>query len=199
MSVTYTLPDLPYAYNALEPFYDEQTVTLHHTAHHKAYVDAANGAQKSLEAMRDSGDFSQFKAVSKNLAFNVSGIQLHNLFWENMSPEGENSSPSSDLMKKIEEDFGSFETLKKEFTAAAVQVEGSGWATLSLRLSDNTLVVTQIEKHQDLVQQHLVPLLICDVWEHAYYLKYQNKRPAWLEGFWSIVNWDTVSERFTNA
>lgn len=194
----YTLPSLPYAYSALEPVYDEMTVTLHHTKHHQAYVDGANAAQNKLEEMRASGDFSNFKAVAKALAFNVAGHQLHALFWENLAPEDQTGTMSSDLEAKIIADFGSVEIFKKEFSAAAVQTEASGWAMLSLRESDNTLVVTQIEKHQDLNQAQLKPLLVCDVWEHAYYLKYQNRRAEWVENFWKIVNWNTVSKRLSS-
>ncbi len=193
----YTLSPLSYAYDALEPVYDAQTVTLHHTKHHQAYVDGANAAQKKLEEMRISGDFSNFKAVAKALAFNVAGHQLHSLFWENLAPENKTGTMSDALESKIIADFGSVETFKKEFSAAAVQTEASGWAMLSLRESDNTLVVTQIEKHQDLNQAQLKPLLVCDVWEHAYYLKYQNRRVEWVENFWKIVNWDVVSVRFS--
>jgi Fe-Mn family superoxide dismutase len=192
----YSLPSLPFAHNALEPVYDEATVILHHTKHHQGYVDGANAAQKKLQEMRDSGDFSNFKAVAKALAFNVAGHQLHCLFWENLAPATETGSMSTALEAKIITDFGSVETFKKEFSAAAVQTEASGWAMLSLRESDNTLVVTQIEKHQDLNQAQLKPLLVCDVWEHAYYLKYQNRRAEWVENFWKIVNWNTVSSRF---
>lgn len=194
----YTLPPLSYAYNALEPIYDEATLTLHHTKHHQGYVDGANAAQKKLEEMRISEDFSNFKAIAKALAFNVAGHQLHALFWENLAPENQTGNISVELESKIIKDFGSINILKKEFSAAAIQTEGSGWAMLSIRESDNTLVVTQIEKHQDLNQAQLKPLLVCDVWEHAYYLKYQNRRAEWVENFWKIVNWNTVSTRFSS-
>jgi superoxide dismutase, Fe-Mn family len=199
MSTVYTLPALPYALDALEPYYDQATLELHYGKHHKAYVDGANASEAKLQEMRTSGDFSNMKAVSKNLAFNVSGHILHSLFWENMTPADSSGNPSEDLLAKIIEDFGSFETFQKEFSASSIQVEGSGWGILGYRKMDAKLVVLQAEKHQDLTQWGTDPLLVCDVWEHAYYLKFQNRRPEWLESFWKIVNWEKVSHRFSLA
>jgi len=149
--------------------------------------------------MRENEDFSSLKSITKELTFHVSGHQLHSLFWKNLAPVKNTGKISPALASKIIEDFGNFEIFKKEFTAAGIQVEGAGWAILSFRKCDNTLVVTQIEKHQDLMQSQLVPLLVCDLWEHACYLKYQNRRPEWMEAFWNIVNWKEVSKRFEEA
>jgi superoxide dismutase, Fe-Mn family len=193
--MTHKLPELPYAYNALEPHYDEATVRLHHDAHHKAYVDGLNNAEAKLSEAREKGDFALIKHWERELAFHGSGHLLHTLFWMNMSPDG-GGTPTGILLERINQDFGSFEGFKKQFTAAAVAVEGSGWALLVWNSEFGKLEILQAEKHQNLTQWGVVPLLTVDVWEHAYYLKFQNKRAAWIEAWWNIVNWEDVSQRF---
>lgn len=192
------LPALPYAYNALEPHYDEQTVRLHHDMHHKAYVDGLNNAEARLAGAREKGDFALVKHWERELAFHGSGHLLHTLFWENMTPNGGGTATGA-VAEQINQDFGGFESFKKQFSAAAVAVEGSGWALLCLNPSFNSLVILTAEKHQNLTQWGVVPLLTVDVWEHAYYLKYQNKRAAWVEAWWNLVNWDDVNKRFASA
>ncbi|MCL6638691.1 MAG: superoxide dismutase [Firmicutes bacterium] len=192
------LPALPYAYDALEPYYDEQTVRLHHDAHHKAYVDGLNNAEAKLAEAREKGDFSLVKHWERELAFHGSGAILHTLFWENMKPNG-GGPATGDIAGRIKEDFGSFETFKKQFSAAAVAVEGSGWALLCWNNRFNKLEILTAEKHQNLTQWGAIPLLVLDVWEHAYYLKYQNKRAAWVEAWWNLVNWDDVNRKFMEA
>ena len=193
--MTYTLPELPYAYNALEPHYDEQTVRIHHDMHHKAYVDGLNNALIKLAQARDNADYALIKHWEKELAFQGSGHVLHTLFWENMTPQS-SGSPSGDLLQQIEQDFGGFEAFQKQFSAAAGAVEGSGWAVLGWQPQLGQLLITQVEKHQDLTVWGIVPLLILDVWEHAYYLKYQNRRGEWISAWWNIVNWEVVAQRF---
>lgn len=193
--MTYTLPELPYAYNALEPHYDEQTVRIHHDMHHKAYVDGLNNALIKLAQARDNADYALIKHWEKELAFQGSGHVLHTLFWENMTPQS-SGSPSGDLLQQIEQDFGGFEAFQKQFSAAAGAVEGSGWAVLGWQPQLGQLLITQVEKHQDLTVWGIVPLLILDVWEHAYYLKYQNRRAEWIKAWWNIVNWEAVAQRF---
>jgi superoxide dismutase, Fe-Mn family len=195
--MAHNLPDLPYEYNALEPHYDEQTVRVHHDMHHKAYVDGLNNAETKLEDARKNGDFALIKHWEKELAFHGAGHVLHTLFWENMTPNPEEATGA--IMDQIEKDFGSFETFKKQFTAAAVAVEGSGWAVLCWNTMFQSLVILQVEKHQNLTQWSVAPLLILDVWEHAYYLKYMNKRAAFVEAWWNIVNWNVVNKRYTKA
>jgi Fe-Mn family superoxide dismutase len=192
--MTHQLPELPYAYNALEPHYDEATVKLHHDAHHKGYVDGLNNAEAKLAEAREKGDFALVKHWERELAFHGSGHLLHCLFWENMSPQG-GGVPSGTLADRINQDFGSFEAFKKQFSAAAVAVEGSGWTLLVWNPEFNKLEILQAEKHQNLTQWGAVPLLTVDVWEHAYYLKYQNKRAAWVEAWWNLVNWEDVAKR----
>lgn len=197
MAHTHTLPQLPYDYNALEPHYDEATVRLHHDMHHKSYVDGLNNAEAKLEEARKNGDFALIKHWERELAFHGSGHILHTLFWENLCPKG--GKPEGEIVKAISEEFGDFETFKKQFSAAAVAVEGSGWAVLCWNHILKHLVILQAEKHQNLTQWGVVPLLILDVWEHAYYLKYQNKRAAWVDAWWNIVNWMIVNERYSKA
>lgn len=194
----HVLPELPYAYNALEPYYDEQTVRLHHDAHHKAYVDGLNNAEAKLAEAREKGDFALIKHWERELAFHGSGHILHTMFWENMKPNG-GGAPTGAIADRINTDFGNFDIFKKQFSAAAVAVEGSGWAVLSWNPAFGKLEILQAEKHQNLTQWGVVPLLTVDVWEHAYYLKYQNKRAAFVEAWWNLVNWDDVNKRLSKA
>ena len=196
--MAHELPPLPYAYEALEPYYDEQTVRLHHDKHHAAYVAGLNKAEEQLAAARTSGDYALIKHWERELAFHGSGHVLHTLFWENMVPQG-GGQPGGELAAQVAQDFGSFEAFKAQFTATANAVEGSGWCILAWVPTFGKLVILQIEKHQDLSLWGAVPLLIVDVWEHAYYLKYQNRRADWLSNWWNTVNWGDVAGRFAGA
>ena len=191
----YKLPELPYAYDALEPHYDEETVKLHHSAHHKTYVDGLNNAVAKLEEARNTGDYVLIKHWERELAFHGSGHILHSIFWTNMSPNG-GGAPTGPIAEQIDKDFGSFEAFKKHFSAATAAVEGSGWGILAWNPHAKKLEIMQAEKHQDLTIWVATPLLVCDVWEHAYYLKYKNKRAAWIEAWWNLVNWEDVNKRF---
>jgi Fe-Mn family superoxide dismutase len=199
--MAHELLPLPYAYNALEPHVDEQTVKLHHDLHQKAYVDGWNNAEKKLADARAAGDYALVKHWSRELAFHGSGVLLHELYWQNMAPAGKGGGgePTGELAEQIKKDFGSFDTFKKYFSAAAVAVEGSGWAVLAWQPQGKQLVILQSEKHQQLTQWGVVPLMVCDVWEHAYYLKYQNKRAAYVEAWWNVVNWADAAARFAKA
>ncbi|MBU4532039.1 MAG: superoxide dismutase [Eubacteriales bacterium] len=190
----YELPELPYAYEALEPHYDAETVRLHHDAHHKAYVDGLNNAVAKLAEAREKGEFALVKHWERELAFHGAGHILHTLFWNNMSPNG-GGVPTGAVAGQIDQDFGGFEPFKKHFSASAVTVEGSGWAVLAWNPYADRLEIMVAEKHQDLAIWGVTPLLVCDVWEHAYYLKFQNKRAAWVESWWNLVNWDDVNAR----
>jgi Fe-Mn family superoxide dismutase len=194
----YELPALPYAYDALEPHIDEQTMHLHHDIHHKGYVDGLNKALDMLAAARESGDFGLVKHWEREAAFHGSGHFLHSIFWENMGPN-KGGEAQGELRAQIEKDFGSFEAMRKQFSAAATAVEGSGWALLVWEPNAGQLEVLTSEKHQNLTQWGVAPLLVLDVWEHAYYLKYQNRRAAYVEAFWNIVNWDDVADRLAAA
>jgi Fe-Mn family superoxide dismutase len=196
----YKLPDLPYAYNALEPYIDEATMRLHHDKHHAAYVNGLNAALKKLEEARAKGDLSSVQALSKLVAFHGSGHTMHALFWEVMCPHAKSVEPESGaLYDALVRDFGSLEAFKKHFSEAAKAVEGSGWAVLAYEPVGKRLLVLQAENHQKLTMQGSIPLLALDVWEHAYYLKYQNKRADYVDAFWNIVNWAEVEKRFSYA
>jgi Fe-Mn family superoxide dismutase len=192
----YELPELPYAYNALEPYISEEQLTIHHDKHHQAYVDAANGILKLFDESREKGTDFDIKAKAKELSFNVGGYQLHKLFWENMGPKDENGGePTGKIVEYIKKDFGSFERFKKEFSQAAISAEGSGWAVLTLCKNTDRIFILQYEKHNVNVTPKWTPLMVLDVWEHAYYLDYKNVRPDFVEAFWNIVNWDEVNKR----
>ncbi|MFQ3548772.1 MAG: superoxide dismutase [Armatimonadota bacterium] len=192
------LPPLPYDYNALEPHYDEETVKLHHDKHHAAYVTGLNTAEEKLQAAREAGDFALIQHWEKQLAFHGSGHILHTLFWNNLSPNG-GGDPTGELAEQINKDFGSIEAFKKQFSAAAAAVEGSGWVVLAWSPEFQKLLILQIENHQKLTVYGVRPLLVIDMWEHAYYLKFQNRRPDWIDTFWNIVNWADVQNRFNES
>lgn len=197
----YELPPLPYAYDALEPHIDEQTMRLHHDIHHLGYVKGLNTALTKLDEARTSGDYSLVKHWSREMAFHGAGHLLHVLFWNTMAPakSGENMPTDADLNAAITASFGSFENFKKHFVAASSSVEASGWGILAFEPIGNRLVVLQAEKHQDLTQWTSVPLLAIDVWEHAYYLKYQNRRGEYVNNWFNVINWDAVAENFKAA
>ncbi len=193
----HTLPPLPYKYNALEPAISARIMELHHDIHHKSYVDGLNKAELALQEARKKNDFDLIKHWERELAFNGAGHYLHTLFWRVMSPKG--GKPDSELLSAIEKSFGSFKQFKQQFTNAANKVEGSGWAILVWSPVSRRLEILQAEKHQNLSQWDIVPLLAIDVWEHAYYLQYENKRKQYIDNWWSIVNWNEVNKRFAKA
>lgn len=194
----HVLPPLPYPYDALEPSIDAQTMRLHHDEHHQSYVDGLNQAEKMMAKARKTGNFDLIKHWEREAAFHGAGHYLHTLFWEIMSPQG-GGKPTGALAKQIQRDFGSFDAFKKHFSAAAEKVEGSGWALLIWAPRSHRLEILQAEKHQNLSQQDQIPLLALDVWEHAYYLKYPNKRKAYIDAWWNVVNWPAVDQRYRKA
>ncbi len=198
--MAHELPPLPYAYDALEPYIDEQTMRLHHDIHHKGYVTGLNAAEAKLAEARANNDFSSIKHLSREAAFHGSGHLLHSIFWPNMIAASEaKSAPEGALADAIDSSFGSLDAFKGQFAAASIAVEGSGWGILAYRPSDGALVILMAEKHQNLTQWGVIPLLVLDVWEHAYYLKYQNRRAEYVNGFFNIINWDDVAARFAEA
>ncbi len=194
----HSLPPLPYAYDALEPFISKEIMKLHHDKHHRSYVEGLNKAENMLKKARESNDFSLVKHWSRELAFHGSGHYLHTIFWNNMSPKGV-GKPSGKLLVALESYFGSFETFKNQFAEAAKQVEGSGWAILVWSPRSRHLEVLQSEKHSNQTQWDTVPVLVLDVWEHAYYLQYKNDRVEYINNWWMIVNWKDVEKRFDEA
>ena len=196
--MAFELPDLPYAYDALEPFLGAQTLTLHHDKHHAGYVNGLNEAEAKLTAAREAGDFSTMRALCDALAFNYSGHLLHSIFWTNMAPDG-GGEPSGDLANAIADAFGDYATFKAEFLAATNSVQGSGWGVLGWQPLGEKLVVLQAEKHQNFAQWGVTPILVLDVWEHAYYLDYQNRRADFTAAFFDVVNWSDVAQRLAAA
>ena len=189
------LPPLPYAYDALEPYIDKQTLTVHHDKHHAGYVGGLNSALKALSEARKAEDYALIKHWSRELSLHGSGHALHTLYWENMSPQG-GGQPKGGLMDAVAKSFGSFRAFHDHFMAATKAVEGSGWGVLGYEPYRGYLVVLQAEKHQNLTIWGVYPLLVCDVWEHAYYLKYQNRRAEYVENFFRIINWREVDRRY---
>lgn len=192
------LPPLPYDYSALEPHISGEIMRLHHDKHHQSYVDGLNKAEVMLQNARDNNDYSLVKHWSRELAFHGSGHYLHTIFWNNMSPEG-GGKPSGALLKEINKYFGSFERFKNHFTEAAKQVEGVGWAILVWSPRARRLEILQSERHMLLTQWDTIPLLVLDVWEHAYYLQYKNNRGDYVKSWWNVVNWKDVEDRYLKA
>nr|WP_286170511.1 superoxide dismutase [Bacillus sp. NTK071] len=193
----HTLPPLPYAYNSLEPSISERIMRLHHDIHHQSYVDGLNKAELALQEARKNENFDLIKHWERELAFNGAGHYLHTLFWRIMSPNG--GTPTGRIVKEIKKSFGSFNQFKQQFTNAANKVEGSGWAILVWSPVSRRLEILQGEKHQNLSQWDVVPLLALDVWEHAYYLQYENNRKQYIDNWWKVVNWEEVNKRFEKA
>lgn len=187
--------ELPYAFNALEPYYSEETLRLHYNVLYKGYVDNTNKTEEQLQEAREKRDFSNIKCLEKNLSFFGSGAILHELFFKNMGPE-KNTSPSLLLTEQMTKDFGNFETFKAQFEAASASVEASGWCLLVWVPKWNKLEILQCEKHQDLTLWGCIPILVLDMWEHSYYLQYKTERPKYISAFWNIINWDVVNRRW---
>jgi Fe-Mn family superoxide dismutase len=200
--VPQTLPDLPYEYNALEPHIDEQTMRIHHTKHHQTYVDRLNDAIKGTEwadkpVEEILKNFSSIPDDKKGAVKNHGGGHCnHSIFWTIMGPNA-GGAPSGDAASAIDGAFGSFDTFKEKFTQAATTLFGSGWAWLVS--SGGKLDIVQRPNQDSPYMDGLTPILGLDVWEHAYYLKYQNRRPEYITAFWNVVNWDEVSNRLKSA
>ncbi len=189
------LPPLPYKYNELEPVISERIMRLHHDKHHLAYVKGANSALEKLYKFRKGEIEINVREVLRDLSFHMNGHVLHSIFWKNMRKPEENNSPGGEIGDRIEKVFGSFENLKKEFSASAKSVEGVGWAILA-KDEENYLYVLNIEKHNLMHIAGFKPLLVLDVWEHAFYLDYENNKASYIENWWKVVNWDDVEKRF---
>lgn len=213
----YKLPELKYGYGDLVPFVSEEQLMIHYKKHHQVYVNGANAIFEKLEKARLTESFGQargenaeidIKAISKELSFNVGGHVLHSIFWESLAParntndivvgghvgKGGGGEPQGKLAELIKTDFGSFERFKKEFSQAAISVEGSGWAALVFDKNTGRLLIAQIEKHNTNLYPNMPILLVLDVFEHAYYLDYKNERAKFVEAFWNVVNWENVEK-----
>jgi Fe-Mn family superoxide dismutase len=195
-NTVYKLPILPYGYKDLAPHISEEQLTIHHDKHHQAYVTGANVILEKLEKARKEGTEPDIKAILKELSFHIGGHLLHSLFWANMAPPGKGGQPGGGVIgPALIKEFGSIDRFQKEFTQAAVSVEGSGWAALTFCLQTNRPIIMQVEKHNMHVYPMYSILMVLDVWEHAYYLDYKNLRAKFVEAFWNIVNWDEVNKR----
>jgi Fe-Mn family superoxide dismutase len=194
--ILYELPKLNYDYNALEPVISQELLTLHHDKHHAAYVNGANAILQKLDKARTENLDMDMKATLKELSFHIGGHVLHSRFWKCMAPQGRGGGgvPTGLIGNKIVEEYGSFERFKKMFSATAASVEGSGWASLAFCKKTKRPLIMQIEKHSNNVYPTFKNLLVCDVWEHAYYLDYKNDRGKFIEAWWSIVNWQEVND-----
>lgn len=201
--MAYTLPQLPYAYDALEPNLDTQTMEIHHTKHHQTYINNINAAIERTEWEKLSVEelvskVNEVPESLKNVVVNNGGGHAnHSLFWTVMSPQG-GGEPTGDLAKAIESDVGGFEAFKEKFTKAALTRFGSGWAWLSVT-PEKKLVVESSGNQDSPLMHGNTPILGLDVWEHAYYLKYQNRRPEYIAAFYNVVNWDEVAKRYKDA
>ena len=196
----YTLPSLPYGYEDLEPHISGEIMRLHHQRHHKSYVDGANRALEKLEKHLAGEAEVDVRAVLRDFSFNYAGHYMHSIFWPNMAPEGKGGgTPGGELEDAIDRAFGGFQAFRALFTRAAATVEGVGWAVLAVDPLTGEPRILQVEKHNLLMTAGLEPILVIDVWEHAYYLQYKNNRAAYIEAWWNVVNWDDVQERYKKA
>jgi len=194
----YTLPDLPYDYAALEPHISGKIMQLHHDKHHQTYVDGANTALERLAAARESGDNAAINLFEKNLAFNLGGHINHTVFWNNLSPDG-GGEPEGELAAAIAEFFGDFAKFQAQFTANATSIQGSGWSVLGWDSIGQRLSLFQLFDQQGNVPLSITPVLMLDMWEHAFYLDYLNVKADYVKAFWNIANWQDVAARFERA
>ena len=191
----YTLPELPYEMSALEPHYSAEVLELHHDKHHAAYVAGANATLEKLGEARADADYGSINQLQKNLAFHLSGHVLHSMFWENLAPAA-GGKPEGELDAAIREGFGSVDGFRRQMSEAALAVQGSGWGALTWEPLGQQLIVEQVYDHQSNVGQGAPPLLVLDMWEHAYYLQYKNVKKDWVDAYWHLVNWPDVAARF---
>jgi Fe-Mn family superoxide dismutase len=198
MTAPYALPDLAYDYGALEPHISGEIMELHHSKHHAKYVAGANTALEQMAEARDAGELASVNLLQKNLAFNLSGHVNHTVFWQNLSPDG-GDVPDGELGAAVGDAFGSFDGFRSHFSAAASGVQGSGWAILAWEPVGARLVIEQLYDHQGNMATGAQPLLLLDMWEHAYYLQYRNTKDDYIAAFWHVADWADVTERFAAA
>lgn len=196
----HVLPALPYSYSALEPIIDARSLRIHHDILHQGYVDGLNRAEKHLAEARESGNLELLKYWENELAYQGSGHILHSLFWTNMQPAAlRPQTPRYRTLRAIKEYFGSYEAFLKQFTEAAITVEDSGWGLLVYQPAFGHLEILQAGKHQNLTQWGGIPILALDVWEHAYYLNYENRRSEYVADWIKLINWSDVDYRLEQA
>ena len=194
----YTLPDLAYDFAALEPHISGRIMQLHHGKHHAAYVAGANATLDLMAEARDKNDLTWINKLQKDLAFNLGGHVNHSIFWKNLSASG-GDKPTGELAAAIDEYFGSFDSFRAHFSANAMGIQGSGWSILAWDVLGQRLIIEQLYDQQGNLVAASVPLLMLDMWEHAFYLDYQNVKADYVAAFWSIVSWQDVQARFEAA
>ena len=202
----YTLPEMPYAYDALEPHIDAQTMEIHHTKHHQKYTDTMNGALEKLSPELQNNDIEEILSninqipddVRGAINFNGGGYDNHKLFWNSMKQNG-GGEPTGAIADAINDSFGSFAEFKELFSSKTAPIQGSGWGWLVYNPDAGKVEYKAMSNQTSPRTEGLVPLLGLDVWEHAYYLKYQNKRPDYIAAWWNVINWDEVNDRFSKA
>jgi len=194
----YTLPDLPYDYSALEPWISGEIMQLHHDKHHKAYVDGANTALEQLDQARASGNLGAVNKLEKDLAFNLGGHLNHSVFWTLMGPD-KGGRPEGELAAAIDDAFGCFDAFKAHFAATSTGIQGSGWGVLAWDLLGQRLQVFQLYDHQANGPLGQIPLLLLDMWEHAFYLQYKNVKADYVNAWWNVVDWPEVGRRLQVA
>jgi len=194
----YTLPDLSYDYGALEPHVSGQIMELHHSKHHQTYVTALNGVVGKLAEARAGGSFDAIVGLEKTLAFNLGGHVNHSIFWQNLSADG-GDKPTGELASAIDDEFGSFDAFQAHFTAAATTIQGSGWAILGWDTLGSRLLIHQLYDQQANLPAGQIPLVMLDMWEHAFYLQYKNVKPEYVKAWWNVANWADAQARFARA
>lgn len=188
---------LPYNKTFLEPHMDEETLHLHYEFHHGGAVNGANKDLENIKKHLKSGEMEMVDLWTRKLAYHFSSHVLHSVFWTNLT--NKKSQPKADLLKQIEKDFGSFDKLQAYIAKVSKSVEGSGWGILGYQPYSQSLTLLQCENHQKLTQWGVIPILVIDVWEHAYYLKHKNKRGDFVDTVLDIIDWDNVAERYNSA
>jgi Fe-Mn family superoxide dismutase len=194
----YTLPDLPYDYGALAPHITGEIMELHHSKHHQTYVNGLNDTLEKLTTAREKNDFGAIVGLEKALAFNLGGHINHSVFWNNLSPAG-GGRPTGDLAAAVDEQFGSFDAFQAQFAAASTTIQGSGWGVLAWYSLGSRLHILQLWDQQANVPIGLVPVVMLDMWEHAFYLQYKNVKPDYVKAWWNVVNWADAANRFDKA
>jgi len=194
----YTLPDLPYDYGALEPHISGEIMQLHHDKHHQTYVNGLNTVLDQLAEARANGSFGPIGGLQKNLAFNLGGHTNHSVFWKNLSPDG-GDKPDGELGAAIDEQFGSFDGFRDQFAANALDIKGSGWSILGWDPLGANLLIFQLYDQQGNVPVGITPILMLDMWEHAFYLQYRNVKADYVKAWWNVANWPDAAARFDRA
>lgn len=199
--VVFKLPELPYDYDALEPYISAEIMRLHHSKHHQTYVNNLNSAFEKFQEAALANDVSGMIEVQGAIKFNGGGHVNHEIFWSNLAPknQGGGKPPEGELAQEIDKEWGSFDAFKEKFSSSTVAVQGSGWGWLGYNKTSGRLEIATCPNQDPVITKGLIPLLGIDVWEHAYYLQYKNARPEYVKAIWEVVSWKNVEDRFNKA